>query len=150
MVATGQPSITRAVVTVTAGALVLLTGCAKAQGTSGGASTPSPVQTVTVGDNDTGRTLHVTPGSSVKVVLGSTYWTFGHSSDGGVLSLVGTPNVVPSGGCVPGQGCGTVTGVFRAMAPGTATITASRTSCGEAMRCTGDQGSYRVVVIVDG
>jgi hypothetical protein len=31
---------------------------------------------------------------------------------------------------------------------GTATVTASRTTCGEALRCTGGQGSYTLSVVV--
>jgi hypothetical protein len=31
---------------------------------------------------------------------------------------------------------------------GTATVSASRVSCGEALRCTGKQGSYSVTIVV--
>jgi len=149
MSAAGTRSFTLVAV-IAAAVTLMLSGCAKTAATSGGASTPVPVRTVTVGDADKGGTVHVTPGSTVQVVLASTYWSIEGSSNADVLSQVGTPSVLPSPGCVPGQGCGTVTGVFRAVAPGTAAITASRTSCGEAMPCTGDRGSYRVVVVVGG
>jgi hypothetical protein len=49
---------------------------------------------------------------------------------------------------VPGQGCGTVTAVFAAIAPGSARLTASRISCGEALRCTGSDGVYVLTVTV--
>ncbi len=49
---------------------------------------------------------------------------------------------------MPGGGCGTVTAWFNADGPGTAVVTASRTSCGEAMACGGGAGSYRLTVIV--
>jgi hypothetical protein len=48
------------------------------------------------------------------------------------------------------MGCGTVTAVFRAVAPGSATITASRTTCGEALLCTGSAGAYEVTIVVSG
>jgi len=38
--------------------------------------------------------------------------------------------------------------MFTARHPGTATVSASRTSCGEALRCTSNQGTYQLNVIV--
>jgi hypothetical protein len=50
--------------------------------------------------------------------------------------------------CVPGEGCGTVAVAFEAVRPGRQTIVATRTSCGEAMGCTADQGRYQVTIVV--
>ena len=105
--------------------------------------------TVTATDKDNGTTVAAKVGSRVDVVLASTYWTFAPVSDASVLRPVGTPVVnAQLKGCVPGQGCGTVTASFAAVAPGTAVVSASRTSCGEAMRCSAAAGSYRVTVAV--
>jgi hypothetical protein len=46
------------------------------------------------------------------------------------------------------MGCGTVTAVFHALKPGQATISASRTTCGEALLCTGSAGAYEVTIVV--
>ena len=41
-----------------------------------------------------------------------------------------------------------MTATFSALRAGRAVVTAHRTSCGEALRCTGNQGSYAVTVMV--
>jgi len=98
---------------------------------------------------DAGRTVTVASGQRLVVGLDSTYWTFRPVTPGGVLRAVGSPRVVPRlDHCVPGQGCGTVTAEFQATGSGTATIEATRTTCGEALRCSPGQGDYRVQVRV--
>ena len=100
---------------------------------------------------DAGRTVAVAPGARLVVALDSTYWTFLPVAPVGVLRAVGPPRVVPRlSHCVPGQGCGTVTAEFLATGTGTATIGATRTTCGEALRCTPAQSDYRVQVLVHG
>ena len=89
-------------------------------------------------------------GSEITVQLANTYWMIGPSSDPAVLALVAGPTTsgaAPSA-CLPGMGCGLVTATFRALTPGQATISASRTSCGEALQCTGSAGAYAVTVVV--
>jgi hypothetical protein len=49
---------------------------------------------------------------------------------------------------VAGSGCGTVAQEFRAVAPGMAQVTASRVSCGEALRCGDAAGHYQLTVEV--
>jgi hypothetical protein len=85
-------------------------------------------------------------------VLTSTYWQVLGSSDPAVLALVTGPTSSGAAmtACVPGAGCGTVTTVFHALASGRASITAARTTCGEAMRCTGTAGAYAVTIVVGG
>jgi hypothetical protein len=105
--------------------------------------------TVSAGDQDNGHRLAAHVGDHLLLTLNSTYWTVQGSSNPAVLRQSGQPLVVPTfGGCVPGQGCGIVRASFDALAPGTADVTASRTSCGEALACTGGAGSYRVTVVV--
>jgi hypothetical protein len=105
-----------------------------------------------VSEADNGRSVTVPVGSEVTVVLGNTYWQIAGSSDPAVLVLVSGPTASAAGmtACVPGAGCGTASAVFRAVAPGRATITASRTTCGEALRCTGTAGVYEVTIVVGG
>jgi hypothetical protein len=95
-------------------------------------------------------TVTVARGSTITVVLHSTYWTI-DPPGGPVLVAAGPQTYAPGQGCgatVPGSGCGAVTLVVRAAAAGTAVITANRTSCGEALRCTPDQSTWRVTVRV--
>ena len=105
-----------------------------------------------VTESDNGRSVVVHVGSDVTLVLHNTYWQISKSSDPAVLALVSGPDYSGAGGisCVPGTGCGTVTTVFRAIAPGQATVTASRASCGEVLACTGTAGAYRVTFVVEG
>jgi hypothetical protein len=66
-----------------------------------------------------------------------------------VLRPQGAPVVLPQpSGCVVGQGCGTVTAWYVGAAVGAAKVTASRTSCGEAMGCTAATGSFTLRVVV--
>jgi hypothetical protein len=88
-------------------------------------------------------------GDSVRVILSSTYWSFHDSSNSDILRSDGSAQVVPQlSGCVPGQGCGTVTATFKGLSVGTASIVAMRTVCGEALRCRGPNGHYQVTVRV--
>jgi hypothetical protein len=70
------------------------------------------------------------------------------SSDVAVLTPLGTPVVTAVlNGCVPGQGCGTVTLRFRAVAP-EAVVLAERTSCGEARLSLPAERFYKATVRV--
>jgi len=102
-------------------------------------------------EQDNGHSISVRAGQRLELQLGSTYWQVGGSSDSNVLRLTAGTSVSVSPqirGCVPGEGCGTVTALFDAVAPGRADVSAERTSCGEAMSCTGNLGFYRVTVVV--
>jgi hypothetical protein len=105
---------------------------------------------ITATDKDNGRTVTLGRGRRVRIVLSSTYWHFQGSSDPAVLRIDGQPRVSPQpSGCVPGAGCGTATATYLAVAAGDAVITATRTSCGEAMGCTGGNDRYSLRVVVD-
>jgi hypothetical protein len=140
-------------------AVAVLAACGAAGAVPGGVAlasagsipTSAPAasrHSVTVRDAANGTTVRIRIGTRLTVRLGSTYWTFHGSSNPAVLREAGTPKVKPRGGCVPGAGCGTVTARFVARRAGTATVTASRTTCGEALQCTGGQGTYRLTVVV--
>lgn len=113
-----------------------------------GSATPIPT-VVSAGDADDGHAITLQTGQLLHVSLSSTYWTLADSSDPNVLRERGTPVVSPQpSGCVPGAGCGTASAVYVAVAAGTAHVSASRTSCGEAMGCTGSSGSWSLTVDV--
>ena len=136
----------------------LLGGCGAAASPSAPAASPAPRVIVTpappssrdVSEADNGSTVSLRTGGTLRVVLHSTYWQFDPASDPTVLRSTGDPTSSPDppGSCVPGGGCGTVTATFQALRAGRAVVTAHRTSCGEALRCTGNQGSYAVTVMV--
>jgi hypothetical protein len=125
---------------------------ARAQGVTGGSttSTPKTAPPLTLTDTDNHRTVTVHRGTEVDVVLHSTYWTYPPGPTGNVLTSLGQPAYAPDPltRCVPGGGCGTATARYLAANLGSATVTASRTSCGEAMGCTGGRGAFDVTVTV--
>jgi hypothetical protein len=114
----------------------------------------APTGTIQLTDTDNGRSIVVGRGATVVVVLASTYWGFPTAAapNAAVLQQVGGVTIVPSppGTCVPGGGCGTASATYQAVGTGQATITASRTTCGEAMACPGTAGMYSVTVTVSG
>ncbi|MGW5481984.1 hypothetical protein [Streptomyces sp. NPDC004008] len=95
-------------------------------------------------------TVSATVGTSVVITLHSTYWSDLTSRTPDVLAAADTSRVTPAHTCAPGAGCGTVELTLRAVRPGSADITAHRTSCGEARRCIGDEGRYSVTVKIRG
>ena len=125
--------------------ILLLASCGRVPGSVPATSNATVVAT----DADNGKTVSLHVGDHFDVKLASTYWTIRDSSDPNVLKTAGPTVVSPQpSGCVPGGGCGFAIASFIAVATGSADVTASRTSCGEAMRCIGDSGSYRLTVIV--
>jgi hypothetical protein len=131
----------------------LPTAAAAATGAAGSLVPPAARQQVTATESDNGRTIVLRRGGSLTVVLHSTYWTIAGSSAPRVLSERGRPVTTPappSAHCVPGQGCGTVTARFLAVGDGRADVTASRTTCGEALMCAPNQRSYVLHVVVIG
>lgn len=129
--------------------VLALSACAKSTAVK---ANPSPsVSTPTVmafTDRNDGQTVHAGVGRQFSVSLASTYWMFDALPDATVVRSVGNPVVAPSPGCVPGEGCGTVTGIFLATGPGTMAVKAHRRSCGEAMGCTGGAGQFSLTVVV--
>jgi hypothetical protein len=117
-----------------------------------GPAPPGTAGTVLADEHLNGRTVAVAVGQRLELDLHSTYWVVAGSQEPALLSQDGpTRTTVPApGSCLPGAGCGLLRTTFTALRPGTATLTASRTSCGEALRCTGDQGSYRLTVTIGG
>ena len=114
------------------------------------ASAP-PLAGPQVTDTDNGHTLRVHVGSELKLILHNTYWQIAGSSSAAVLAPLGAAVYSGAGmiSCIPGSGCGTVAQAFRAAGLGQATLTASRTTCGEVLQCTGTAGSFKVTIIVE-
>jgi len=113
-----------------------------------GTTTPESVAgVVSVDESQNGMTVTVQAGDRIVATLHSTYWQFAAPS--GVLQprgdAVTTPD--PKGSCLPGVGCGTVRLTALAASAGEGTLSASRTSCGEAMGCPPGQGSWSVHVV---
>jgi hypothetical protein len=134
---------------VAVAALALLAACSSspAAPVHTGPST-QPAGSTTIGFTDKGRTITVAAGAQVVVTLDSTYWNFEPLSSKAVV-VASRPTYRAAGGHpVPGSGAGTVREVLRAVGAGTATITAQRSSCGEAMRCVGGLGTFQVTVVV--
>jgi hypothetical protein len=119
------------------------------QGSAGTPSTLHPPPAVTLSEADNGRTAAVGRGAEVTVVLHSTYWSLSPLSSGGAVEMLGLLVVAPQAqGCVPGQGCGTVTGHYRALSSGRSRLAAHRIICGEARACAPDQRDWQVTVTV--
>jgi hypothetical protein len=105
--------------------------------------------TTTVTDRSNGSSVVLHVGDQLRVVLASTYWKFDAASKPDVARMDGEPVTrARLAGCVPGGGCGTETAVFAATKVGTTTVRASRTSCGEVLRCTDGKGRFVLVVVV--
>ena len=97
-----------------------------------------------------GSTIQTVPGHVIAIALHSTYWQIDGSSDLSVVAQDTEPTTTPAppGTCLPGVGCGVVLVSFTALQPGTASVSASRTLCGEALACRPDQRTFSVTVIV--
>jgi hypothetical protein len=143
----------RALLARGAAVLVFALPLALADAASGASATGVPKVTITESSNR--HVVTVAKGAHLVVALHSTYWTITPLARRTVLAQVGTQQTGgslagPTHACapVPGQGCGTVTMHYVAHGAGTVRLTAQRTTCGEAMRCTGSQGSWYVTVRV--
>ena len=102
-------------------------------------------------DSSNGKTVRVSVGDQLDLILASSYWKVDPSSSPAVLRQDGdTTYLAPPSGCPPtsGDGCVPEQTTFTAMARGTVVITASRQSCGEALACLPDQRHFRLTVVV--
>jgi hypothetical protein len=115
----------------------------------GGCVPPPAGHTVKVDESANGSTVKLARGDHLEVTLHSTYWQFNGSDDQAVIAADGNPRTGPGSNCptYPGSGCGTVTQTFTAGKAGAAKITATRTTCGEALACSPPQ-HYSVTVQV--
>lgn len=127
----------------------LLLGLGPAVATSTGAS-PAPVQ---LSEASANQIITVAPGTPLTLTLHSTYWSLVPLAHQSSIALVGPVltvgvRMVHGSRCVPGQGCGTVRAHFVARAAGRVQLRATRTTCGEAMRCSPAQRVWTVTIRV--
>ena len=130
--------------------IAVMAGCGAAKSVSHGPM-QTPHQVMVVRDDSNGKTVHVTVGEHVKLILSSDYWRLHGSSSKAVLAQIGRTRLLPRPkNCpkIPGLGCVPFETTFTAMAKGTAVITASRQTCGEALACQPPQEHFRLTVVV--
>lgn len=121
---------------------------------STGSASPAPTPVlassgnqVLVGDRDRGTSVVLHRGQVLVVRLASTQWE-DPSATGDSLRRQGVTRVPDLTHCPPGWGCGTTTARFIAVKTGAAHVRATRTSCGEARACIGNEGSFAIAVQV--
>lgn len=124
--------------------LLLIIAC----GTATSSAAPKPVAVL---DAANGKTISAVVGGTVELTLSSSYWNVAGSSAPRILRQDGQPKLLPRpASCppIPGLGCTPIRVDFTALAPGTAVISASRTTCGEAMRCVKQPTKFKLTVVV--
>jgi hypothetical protein len=137
--------LTAVAVAVSAVAMMAAAGCGTAASRTGGATV------IVVRYDANGKAVSARAGDRIELILSSSYWRVTGSSAPGVLRQDGQPVLLPRpSGCpdIPGLGCTPVRADFTALTDGKAVITASRSVCGEALRCQPDQTRFSVIVVV--
>jgi hypothetical protein len=114
------------------------------------AAESSGATTLNISESANGKTFRVDPGSTIKVTLNSTFWNFQSANNLSgnqlpTMTAIMPGPTAPSNCQLPGMGCGTVVWKFKAGKSGSASFVATRTSCGEALRCTAKQSKYSVI-----
>jgi hypothetical protein len=106
--------------------------------------------TITVSERSKGKTVRLRVGDTLVVTLHSTYWQLDRPSDRHVLRVKHRPVASKGRRCpsTPGLGCGTVRATYLAVANGTAVVAAHLSTCGEALRCSPAEGSWRITARV--
>ena len=131
--------------------LALAAGCASQTSSPGSRpSTPAPDYPAVVLDEHANHgTVQVVVGRDVELLLHSTYWTDFGSSRPAIVRVDGAPRFPPTAShCAPGMGCDPVLVRFTAASAGTAVLSASRTTCGEVLRCSPANSHFSVSIRV--
>jgi hypothetical protein len=146
-----QSGRSTATVAAAAACTFLAAGCA----TAVSADRPVPrvivPRVIVMRDNANGRAVSVRAGDSIELILASSYWKVTGSSAPRVVRQDGPTVLLPrpsSCPAIPGLGCTPVRTSFTALSRGEAVIRASRTSCGEALRCGGRATRFTLTVVV--
>lgn len=121
-----------------------------------GLNSAQATMTTTLSEKNASKTVAVKLGSRVELTLHSMYWGLAVPAKKSSLTSKGQPirkpifpgPSAPAGCKIAGSGCGTQTWEFIATKVGITHLVASRTTCGEAMRCTGANGRFAVTVKV--
>jgi hypothetical protein len=111
---------------------------------------------ISVNESSANKSYKIKVGSTITMTLHSMYWSLTPLASNAALKSKGDPVQSPimpgpnaPAGCgIPGSGCGTQVWKFTATKAGVTQLAATRTSCGEAMQCTGDQGKFAVTIRV--
>jgi hypothetical protein len=138
------------VVAVFAVSIMASAGCGTATSHASGPAAGGPM-VIVVRDNANGKAVSARAGDRIGLILSSSYWHVTGSSAPSVLRQDGPPALLPRpSSCpdIPGLGCTPVRANFTAVTSGKAVITASRSTCGEALRCKPDQTRFAVIVVV--
>ena len=109
----------------------------------------SQIPDTLISDGDNGGSIAVLTNGIVHVVLHSTYWKFQPVTDSRIVGALHDPVVAPDMTVrVPGTGAGMVTLDLRAIGPGKSQVTATRETCGAALRCADNQRTFTVIIVV--
>ena len=138
------------VVAVSAVSIMASAGCGTAASRTSGPAAGGPT-VIVVRDNANGKAVSARAGDRIELILSSSYWHVTGSSAPSVLRQDGPPVLLSrprSCPDIPGLGCTPVRANFTALTNGKAVITASRSTCGEALRCRPDQTRFTVTVVV--
>ena len=137
--------LTAAAAVVSAVIITMTAGCGTAAPHSGGPTV------IVVRDDANGTAVSARAGDRIKLILSSSYWDVAGSSAPRVLWQDGPPVLLSRpGNCpdIPGLGCAPVQTDFTALTDGKAVITARRSACGEALRCSPDQTRFTVSIVI--
>ena len=137
-------------VAVSAVSTMTAAGCGTAASRAGGPADRDPT-VVVVRDSANGKAVSARAGNRIELILSSSYWHVTGSSAPSVLRQDGPPVLLSrpkSCPDIPGLGCVPVRSDFTALTGGKAVITASRSACGEALRCRPGQTRFTVTVVV--
>jgi hypothetical protein len=142
--------LTAIVAAVSVVSIMTSAGCGTAASHASGPAAGGPMVIVVRGDAN-GKAVSARAGDRIELILSSSYWHVTGSSAPSVLRQDGPPVLLsrPSS-CpkIPGLGCVPVRADFTVLTDGKAVITASRSACGEALRCKPDQTRFTVIVVV--
>ena len=102
-------------------------------------------------EEDCGTTVTVQLGERFAVSLASSYWQFQDLPAASPAEQVGKTTYATGKNCptIPGSGCGILTATFESIAAGRAVISASRSTCGEALACDHGEGRDQCTIVVD-
>ena len=143
-----RPRPMAVVAAVSVASMLTPIGCATASRASGPVAGGA---VIVVRDDANGKTVSARAGDRIELILSSSYWHVTGSSAPSVLRqdgppvLLSRPRRCPD---IPGLGCIPMRADFTALTNGKAVIRASRSACGEALRCKPDQARFTVIVVV--
>ena len=121
-----------------------------------GVNSAQASKTIALSETSINKTISVKVGTHITLALHSMYWTLLKIPPYQALTQKGSATLkpilpgpgAPKGCTIPGSGCGTQSWKFVASKVGMTHLIARRTTCGEAMRCTGTHGRFEVTVKV--